>query len=81
MSRAAQRYGFEFSREEVSYMSLPSGMKSVGAYTWMLRYFACVGDDEPNAAEIHLDPIEEKSVWKVRTYFTTCYFIVKKFLN
>jgi hypothetical protein len=65
MGMAAQRYGFEFNKEEISMMSLPSGFKAASAYSWMIRYFSCVGDEEPNTGEIHLDPIEEKEVWNV----------------
>lgn len=72
MESAALRYGFEFSREDIGIMNLPSGLKAVMAYTWMVRYFACVGDNEPNVDEIHLDPVEEKAVWTVSGYHSRC---------
>lgn len=65
MGMAAQRYGFTFNREEVSMMSLPASFKAASCYTWMVRHFSCVGDEEPNIDEIHLNIDDEKAIWKV----------------
>jgi hypothetical protein len=64
LQSVAERNGFRLDREKLGEAALPNGIGSLTCYSWLLMYFKCSGDDEPNQNEIHIDPIEEKTIHK-----------------
>jgi hypothetical protein len=60
----AARYGFQLDREQMGAAALPNSIASITCYTWLAIFFRTSGDDEPNVNEIHLDPVEEKDIYK-----------------
>jgi hypothetical protein len=60
----ASRYGFQLDREQLGAAAVPNSIASITCYTWLAVFFKTCGDEEPNVSEIHLDPVEEKEMYK-----------------
>jgi hypothetical protein len=47
LQATADKYNFQFSRLQVASANIPNGHGSIVAYSWMVGYFAMIGDIEP----------------------------------
>lgn len=60
----ARQMNFTLSSDQLAAMMMPNKSKYIFAYAWMKRFFELIGDSEPNADEIHVEPISIEEVYQ-----------------
>jgi hypothetical protein len=58
----AKSCGVTLSIAQLGALTVPNTVPSLTCFGWMQEYFEIVGDQMPNCCEIHLEPIEIKSI-------------------
>lgn len=86
MQRMAAEHGMELETRHIQAAIMPHSREALLAFVWLELYFNQYGDHAPNAAgEIHLDPIEKKTIWEeyvrdiVEWYSDDNYYSYSKF--
>ena len=65
MEQLFRAHGLSTTHKAVQAAIMPKSQEALMGYFWMEIYFKQFGENAPNAAgEIHLDPIEKKTVWE-----------------
>ena len=65
MQKMAERHGLDLDTRHIQAAIMPKSREALLAFVWLELYFNQYGDHAPNAAgEIHLDPIEKKTIWE-----------------
>ena len=54
------KYNITLSNREKGLMQLPNTLSAISTFSWMEKYFDCIGDHMPNCNEIHLDAVTVK---------------------
>lgn len=88
MEKMAERHGLELDTRHIQAAIMPNSREALLAFVWLELYFNQYGDHAPNAAgQIHLDPVEKKSIWEeyvrdiVEWYPDERYYSYGKFLE
>jgi hypothetical protein len=65
MQKMAERHGLDLDTRHIQAAIMPKSREALLAFVWLELYFNQYKDHVPNAAgEIHLDPIEKKTIWE-----------------
>lgn len=63
LTQLADALDITLSPSQLGALVVPNTVASLTCFAWMKDYFDAVGDKQPNANEIHLEPTDIKSIW------------------
>ncbi len=62
LTKMAERLGVTLTTDQLASLVVPNTVPALTCFAWMKNFFDSVGDKQPNANEIHLEPTDVKTV-------------------